>query len=1155
MTTLRRGRGLSTLTIMPGSGLYKVGLNQQYRTVGAAVDALINDQGFTPFTAEQEIRIVESGVYPPFQVPASVLTPTSTHRLKISASSGVNATISGRLVPDRAHFGAAISSPYTTVEKLRIRDVSKGLVFANGANYGKALQNRVENCSNVGLWADQVSYFLAAHCALIENNVGLSVTAGQEMALIHNTIYQRQGKTAGIFWDIVDGYVYIYSNNIVCLDHPCLKFPRNQWADKLLADWNNYWSPGSSVVVQQDVDGNGTLFDTHYVGYQQWTNQGNQDYHSMSTDPAFVNEEPAAEYPDLDVRLLAGSPLARGSIYWGDDEAVSYLPSHVAKADLIVDRDGASRNIVTEFGQEINDRVQLVDLEYSVTTVGAFNLPVKTDYFSADIFAEDASGEGKSVVQRSAQAYADHVECWFPRVHRGTFWIRDREYYLYAQKAGLTLQDVAVTSWNTSVHLIGSTVRAFIGETELDQSSFDVHGPKVLVKHKDLDIESMNQQVRITGEYYEWNSSNHSFIKKTIEMYLRLRDGETKYILPTEPKDAGPIVVTDDTIGRLDDRSLLQQQFRVERTEEGVELKFRHRNMLLNPDFHYGIDAPADWIMTSDVGRLTSVVGSTRPCRGGKFLVLTGGPDTGKYVGQAVSVDPDQQYYLSLYARGSGSLQVQVDYYDPLSRELTGYTRSVALQDSSWERLGVSIGSQTSSVIGQVTADVGRSLEAVPMHTGAAYAMVKLSSDTGHVDCVQLEEGFVPSKFTSLPRGGDMTIEYESSDALFHQAELALNPIRNANHAGFLYIGSVPARQFDTGAPVDATTLSDWQWGKGRTDVLPWAKLHGINKLRRVVQWNTDDNFQVPRESSPGLPIGGPSEVTMFPSRVVARQGQSGEHFTVDVRDSDGNPYAHERVTLELFTENGAFPGYLSTKKWGYHTQLGQKITGYTNERGQMSVKFIPPGSDRVEYRGAAPSSTGSLDTGSDKIVPYSYVDVPYTVSPFNHGNPTIHQEDGTIVTIAGRTTVSRIWPEVQNGHAVYDLTGGYPTPNSVLVQVENSTGGLSYPLEESRNEVLGSSHFFTDYEDGRISIKGTTRAPARIIYKPRSIWRDPRFPQRLYFDAAYLNALTGDLVVRYDGLSKLLITAQPREGLSTGSSAWRLFDELIMQNPNRGDV
>jgi len=1155
---------------MAGSELYLVGYDQQYKQVGAAIAQLRSDQGIYSFTAEQEIRIVRPGVYEPFKVEAEHLTPNSINRLRFTVLSGVAATVSGRVAPDRGHYGASINTPYTDIFGLRFQGFNKGIVYGSSGDYGRVVNTRVENCSNAGIWMHGTTNALVLNNTLVDNDIGLGFTSAEEVVAMFNTIYQRQGNDVGVFIDIApNGNLYLWSNIISCLGHTCIRLYRNS-AARLTTDWNNYWSPGGTLAEIWERYGDASLLQDSFNTYAEWQRYRSGDESSAASDPVFVNSVPRSTNPDIDVRLASSSPVNRGSIAWSEEHttSVALLPSFVDVTLLSTDKDGNTRGAVSSATKQIEDRTLAIDFAYPVTTVGAFDILAQPNYYDAPIFTEDdvavpaGQTDRRSIVERSAGAYAREVKCWTPRVHRGGFWVRDREYYLYAQKVGYTLQDISRTFWKTSVNLIGSTVSVSIGSTAVPDASWDIHGDQFVMHHQGLGIISPRDQVKVTGQYDEWNSEQQSFNRKTITLYLTIWKGDTRYVLPEAVKDSGPVVITDDTVGRMNDRTFIPQQFRVKTSNipgEEQEIEFRHNNLLLNSDFHYGDTDPGDWETKGIAGAQSISDGDRWPLRGDHMLALTGGPSTGEYAGQQVKIDPDQAYFLSLYF-GGGELRLDTVYYDAMNREITGYANTVNLSPvTGWHRVGARLSNTTSAEVNtgapDITAWFTESDIAIPSDADSVF--LKLSSaSTGYVDCAQLEVGYRPSKYASLPRGMDMTIEYESGDGRFYQVDdLSIAAVRNPMHAGFLHISAVPAKQFDSGAPQDSTTLSDYRWATGRTDVLPWAKIHGINKLVRAVDFDELDMVRAPREISAGLGVPNPAEININPGAVIAKQNNSGEFFGVEVRDDQGNPYAFERVQMDIYCDNGAFPGYLSLSNWGLPTELGQSIIGITNERGQMSVRFIPPPSDRIEYRGAEPGTTEQFSTGDTQLYLYAFVDLPYPVNPTNHGNPTIHQEDGTRVSITGVTTASRLYPVTEEMNAVYHLTGYYPTTKSVVFQLEAETGGLSYPFEETRNNVVADSQFKVNYEEGKVTIRGITRQPARVVMETRTIWRDPKFPNRLYFDAQYLAEVTGDLVVRYDSFAKLQIRALQPDGLSTGSDAWREFDTMVMQNPHRGEI
>jgi len=1165
-----------------GRGLYQVGPSQEFTSLGAAVSKLVEEQGHGAFTEAQTIRVVESGIYEPVQVPPGSLNPIAQKRLVFDTASGVDAIISGRAAPERSHYGFSLSNiPYVKIDGFEIQDVRKGIVM-NSCFQAQVYQNRIQRCLNAGIWINNSQQTMVLNNALVDNWIGLSFTRSINAAAFFNTIYQRQGRTVGCFFDVTSEHIDFYSNIVHTVGHPCVQIYRKN-LDRLRSNYNVLWAPGSDIGQIIEKIGDSDVLYERLQDYERWYSTFQQDYASVSTDPQFVNPQPTRTAPAIDVRLRKLSVALSAGLHL-DAANVQPWPSWSEDAKSVADTDidGVTRPLITEKRTQIADRVAIIDLINPVTVAGAYATAVDESTFMGDpVFVGDRppattnlTSTRPGVIERAADSYAKHVECWHPRIGKGFFWVRDRQYYLYASKSTCTLGDIQETLFDLPIKLLPNSVTVTVRGQSAPLTSWDLHGNTLVIKHKDLGVESLNDEAQVTGDYYEWQEASHKFITKSITVRFKFRDGENRWVLPEAPKDAAPIVVTDDTIGRMDRRTMLHQQYRVQGSTtpgEPAVLEFLHHNKLLNPDFHYGSDTGAgDWEIGGSpiVQRLSYYTDEDDqkiyPLRGGKLCHLAAAAvPTGNYIGQQVRVDYREPHVFSVYAKAPesdpASLHLTVVEYDALNREITGGTYEASVPTGDWQRFGLNLWRtpSTQTNLGDADLDFFFSANALELNTGTASVLLKLSSDSDGVlvDAAQLEEGYRPTRFTNLPRGSDGTVEYETSDAQMYQVnDLPVTPIRNPNHAGFLYIGAVPAQQLDTGAPADATTLSDWAWPRGRTNYLPWAKLHGANKMRRVSEWDQYDSPQLPREISPGLPVPNAGDISMDPGEVVARQGNSGEGFALGILDGYGNPFAFERARLELYCDNGAFPGYLHIREWGLSTKLGQDVTKITNEKGEVAARWIPPASEDVEFRGTAPSVQGTVNTGENQPLPFSFVDVRYPVNATNHGNASVHQDDDTQILLTGVSSAVRIMPRNQQGKSVYELTGQYPNYGSVTVQLESITGGLGYPLIETRNPIVAGGEFYVDYERGQIMVEGTTQAPARVVFTPRTTWRNPVYPRRIYFDARYLDTLTGDLVVRYDAFARLKVTAQEPTGVTQGATAERVFSTLVAQNPNRGD-
>jgi hypothetical protein len=652
----------------------------------------------------------------------------------------------------------------------------------------------------------------------------------------------------------------------------------------------------------------------------------------------------------------------------------------------------------------------------------------------------------------------------------------------------------------------------------IPDENWDLAGKHLEVHHKELGIGSLGADITIEGIWNDWNTGNNSFQQKTFRHVAKMIDGTQRYVLPGGIEDAGPVIVTDDTIDRINDKDLLSQQFRVTGTTV-LDIEFKHPNKLLNPTFHYDLE---DWESTGATP-ITST-GSLNPLVGDGMAVLG-------ELAQQTRVDEGQEYTLSAYAAtmtGSYNLDFTPTYYDALNRALDTGSATSQLVDTDWTRYSFSISE-------------------VP--TGATSVHLSLAT-TGELilDCVQFEEGDL-SPFSHLPRGDDMTVEYETGAGGWYQVgDLNLAPVRNSMHSGFIHIPAVSAHQWDTGALLDTTTLNDWRWAWGRTDLLPWAKTHGINKWRRVTAFDEESPLVPTDELAYGLPVASPSTVVPEPGLPLARQSTDGIEFALEVRDTNRNPYSFEDMYLQTYEEQGAFPGYLAFRQMGRYTQLGQTISPETDPKGQVTARFIPPLDSDIEFRGDKPEI---VDPPTGRAS--GYISTRYTVNPTNHGNVSVLDQFETLITGQLGVTETRLLPRHEGAYSVYDLPGEYPVIGTITVQEEDSTGGLGYPLEESRNPLLEDSQFFVGYEEGRLSLKGS-RKPVHTAYRRRLTWLEPTQPTRVHIDQEILDAFTGDMVVRYDAKIKIAAQAAAPTGLSEGSVAWKVFD-AVAQNPHRGEV
>jgi len=865
------------------------------------------------------------------------------------------------------------------------------------------------------------------------------------------------------------------------------------------------------------------------------------------------------------------------------------------------------------------------------------------------------AGTSYTAVELSASQYADAVECWFPQVKSGHFFIREKPYYLYADKQAYTLSQITRTTFRLSHPLKRGTVKLYVSGKEItDTKYWEIGGNIAHINHLDLDIGSLNDDIVIQGKFQEW--SGNGFILKDATFIFKLREGEQTYILPSNPKDLAPVVITDDTITLLDDTELLPMEFKTswDGAREETELLLNpNTNIWLNPQFDYGIELadtldaltistgdfttksnpirrdqedttkrhklakelsvkandtknfkintsflartidtgssltmthhgyelPEDYEIITD-GRVAcrDVVQvdqkrAIRPLMGRQFLLFdipTG--DTGTHtVSQDVKIDPDSSYYFTTYVtapNATGDANVTFEFLDhnritlntsgPYTYPMNNLEVTSTSTGDYWERVGIRISSVANSTPNKVEDTISKfDTGLVSIDSSATYMVVKLSAETGNpvgFDCMQLEERWDPKPYNRVPRGEDVTVEYEGSDRGFYTiSDLSIAPIRNPQTNGFLQITSVPAGQFDTGAPVNNTVLTDWFWPNGRLNHLPWSKTKGLNKWNRTSHFSPAYNGVSTTEITWDIDIVEAEDVTIIPIFPTSVQDSSGDVFSVFVKDRHGNPYSFNPIKLELFDDQGEFPGWLSYKEFGIYSKLGQVFTAETNSKGTISTLFYPPSQEDIEYRRDKPTIFTSVITGDlpSNNRQYGTVGVNYAVSDANHGNISMHDQFNNRISLDGaETQTGFLVPQSDDVDFSHYQLQEYPVFGSLKVfnNMTGDTGTYDRQLEQSLDPHLSFGQFYFNESDSSIVVKGITNQDIKVTYKRRLAWTDPNNNRKIHIDKTALDSATGDIVVNYDASISLKVTAEAPLG-TIGLPAKYKQIELTAQN------
>lgn len=1127
---------------MSGKGVYLVGPHQTYTQVQQAIDALVADQGSETFASEQKIIIAEKGVYEPFRIEADALRPDSAARLVIESALGIQAVVSGRAAPSKAGVGCLVSNnvPYVTIQRLFFRDLLKGAVFGVNSHRGVVNQCTFLQCGNVGVWAYQAEECMVSNSVFVNNEHGAVCTKTRGFALVHNTFFNDtgffQGQTWLVFADLQDdrgqgdedtgrltlvnnifyaqggGGLLIYEKDVTLVD----------------SNYNDWWNPGGGPLVEvREGQADGTVSRDQVATLTNWRTRSGEDMNSLNEDPGFVKPAAGGKSASIDLKLLKVSSLIRkGKLLCGDP--TNGLPDYVDDAYICKDFNGKTRT--------------------SLPTIGANEVTSTNSFYGHQVFTDPGPAEADvlicgdefSVFDRAAGQYASAVPAWFPKVHVGYFYVRDAEYYLFSEKAAYKLRDLQRTHFPLSCQIRDRAgIKVEVSGIDVTSSAtWKIEGYDFVLDHAGLST-TPSSDVVLTANQSLWNEEFERFDSVPVKHRWKVSEGVQEMVFPVNPTPGAPIVITDDTIGPQDTLDLGRQFKTIELVElDDTLLEVSGaRNRWLNGDFYYrqtGI--PIDHEISSPM------TGEGPAGLRGTPLLLEAG-NTGEWIAQRISIDPDAPYVLSAYMKPvsaqTGSPRISVEFFDHESNLISSHgPYSNPTTGPEWTRFGMGIRTNPDQTYGR--PDLSTQLRTVhtglPIPSNAESMVVRFHPDPSidaYLACVQLEQGYEVTPFVRQPYFDDWTIEYEKGEGRFYTVDdLTLHPVRNGYSSGFMSITPVPAMQWDEEAG-SSTTLTD-DWVTGRLEVLPWAKTSGRRKLRQR------EHFAV----SPEAPIDevvlkeqakDPAEIRIYPSVVVARQNSEGESISVEVLNENGNPYAFETALVRCYDRTGEFPGYLAQKEWGLYSNLGQTINARLTEAGMVALEWIPPEQEDIEYRGDKPVPA----TGQD----FGYVDTYYEVYPANHGGAVVlDQLDNRIVGIGDIKTGSQ-FGMYQQGYTHFQLPD-YPVPGSMKIATVRPDDSIAR-FEESFSSPPRNGQFLVDYVNGRVSIAGDWNGETEFVYRPRTIWRDPRYPRRLYLHRQVLDAVTGDMSIQYDAVVKLRVEVGGPVGQGSTAEKWIEVDAV----------
>jgi parallel beta-helix repeat protein len=594
---------------------YLVGPNQLYKEVQNAINALFQIQGTTEFTEQHNITIVEEGIYSAFEInPIQQLKPTSTYRLVIGAANGILPIIDAtktEMINASFMNGCLIADAvsYVTIRRMYFRGFQKGIVVGPNCHNTIIEKNVILNSENVGVWVYQ-----SDRCQIINNVVfnakyGIVSTLVKDFAVIYNTVFNDQfastGKDTCLYiglqkdrGNLDHGKATIYNNLLYSMAGRTILINQRDLLN-LQSDFNNLYAPNDSVATIREELSNGTVNLTEVEDLDSWYNQSYGDSLSISDDPVFIVQNTNVNASAIDLSLLAASPcIAAAKLLCGDptNDLDLYIDDSLLCSDVL----GKDRGSAPTIGA---NEINVTEGFYGTTVTTDINLQ------NANLPA-CAEGAVLSHIDAVSEQYQSSVNCWVPQIKSGFFYVREKPYYLYADKKGYTLKNLRQTIFIMPRPII-DPILYVSGKSVTNKNYYEIHGDKFLLKHRDLDITSEADIISIQGKVRIWSSDHEKFTNRVVVYRFRIMDGERRYVFPEEPKDSAPIVITDDTIRPLDPSSFLPHEFYTEAGNDGIFLKFHQdQNLVLNPQFEYGntvSDAIADYgIDTSDFQYVTN---------------------------------------------------------------------------------------------------------------------------------------------------------------------------------------------------------------------------------------------------------------------------------------------------------------------------------------------------------------------------------------------------------------------------------------------------------------------------------------------------------------------------------------------------------------------
>jgi hypothetical protein len=1156
---------------------YFVGPGQAYKTVTHALSTIystLQAGSFTlPSTSSADggnvnIVLVGGGTYQPFTVPDNMTVPINAagRRLVITRQ---ELTDTGKLstasmpvfTPQAAGAGEmdiadkvnciqlGSNNPGITLRGLYARDATIGIQA--GFNTDDLIIDRciIANCSNVQVYLHDLSKLQFINNVLIGGEYGLIAKFISKIRCYHNTIHLDGSTALGgkaragvilqgerIFSGTEASTIYFAGNLVSVANAPALIAYQGDALDqRLVSDYNNLFSTNNHLVeLRQDTsqsENENDIIIGKYNTLSEWQKASSLgsdlsksvDTNSLSIDPVFIQKTflAGSTASVLDLSLLNNSPILGKVPSWYSVTDSTYIPSDLDTTLIAID-------------------ILLNSREKPYNAIGANDAPSFNGYFGEDIFTSPLSStpDKNCDIDPLKIIAVQGLDLVYPEITAGFFWSHERPYYLYADKGACQLGKLARTKFKLPGYpSLKSDFSITIKGKELPKENWDVVGKDLYIKHTSSGIVSYEDEVHIHCSIQGWD--NNGFFNKKAYYVFKVVDGITDFLLPETYNAQGPVVITDDRSSLRDPIKLVRREFSVnfssERNESTIE--FLHTdNLVSNSSFDAteGSSKPSFWSTDEDFTDEVFILGTNYAYYGDHAAGIRFGSRQGWLESSAIPINDTDPITLSWHARTPTGLSsnsttghYSISWLDE-KRNTTvnsNITGNFVASASGYNRYYMSFGHSdqlpTVDTYNDYDTDVTKVQAYDYIPSGVSYLTLTISgsSSTDYdgflmLDAVQIEHDNAPTYYHPELSFEYMTVEWEDTDAKsFVDKRMNISSVFNERPNGFLCIQDMPATIWNGPSDPNITTLHEYKWPIGRINYLPWARLHGKDKLSQRV-YGAESPSRPLDIISPYGGLATPENAVMTPETLRVTQN-SGDVAGFDIRvfDSFGNAYPLRRYTMQVYETQDKYPGLLSKKHYGAKEQLGTTIYGELSSNGSAVASYVPPDNSLITYVGMAPKPETQATNVIGINEKISHIYTAYRVSLENNGNVTVRGQSGKKLNTISNVSVTNTYYGISDGNQVVITLPHPPAYGSLKL----SHNGIVFTETQSDPQ---SNEFTINYAYGQVTLRAIVDGdiPFTITYVPKYAYPDPDNPYMIIFhhDKIFGN-YKGPIRVDYD--------------------------------------